>query len=432
MTYSEAIEFLNSRKSLGIKPGLERVKALLERFDSPEQGLPCIHVAGTNGKGSTSMFLSHILIEAGYKTGLFTSPFIASPCEMFRVNNQPITQEEFTALIEEAKGHCHALDKLLDQGPTEYEIYAVIALVCFKRSNCQLAVIEACMGGRFDCTNVLSQPEVCVITKLSLEHQQFLGSSLEEIAWHKVGILKEGAPLVTYPQHGEAMSVIHDEALKLQSEVFSVDLGLIQIRELKRTGLTFDFEGLKSLRLCIPALYQTENAVLAIKSCELLIKKGWSISESAVRQGLAKARWPGRFEFLFRQPDFILDCCHNPDGVEAFVRSFQALYGDKKAVVLFGAMKDKDCDTMIKSLSCIAKAFVPVQSDNPRALPVQELHTIADKYCEFVIENDTIKDAVTKSLAAVEKDGIICALGSHFHAESVIKALRAILEGSKC
>lgn len=423
MTYSEALQFLESRRTLGIKPGLERMKALLGMFSSPQQGLPCIHVAGSNGKGSTANFLTAILSEQGYRVGQFSSPFFSSPCEMFRIGTEPIETHEFAKLAEEASGYCLVLDKTMDQGPTEYEIYTCLALTYFKRSGCDMAVIEACMGGRFDCTNILENVIVCIITKLSLEHQSFLGGTLKEIAWHKAGILKEKVPVITYPQAEEAMEVIQKEAGLKKAPLYTASLEGLRIEKLSKEGIRFAYEAFHQLELCTPALYQTENAALAVLSCKVIREQGILLSESSVKNGLANTVWPGRFEFLHRDPDFILDCCHNPDGVEAFIRSYRAIYGEKKAVILLGVMRDKDYHTMLKSLSKITYALIAIEADTPRALSAEILKEAAANTCDFVHKSDTIREAVTKSLKLIDKEGVICALGSHFHANSVKKAL---------
>lgn len=423
MTYTEAINYLESRRPLGIKPGLERVKALLRLFDNPQQGLPCIHVAGSNGKGSTASFLAHMLMARGYRVGQFSSPYFASPCEMFMIQGKPVDPQAFADLVAEAAGYCAQLDHALGQGPTEYEIYACLALVYFKRSGCHYAVIEACMGGRFDCTNVLEEVLACVITRLSLEHQSFLGDTLDKIAWHKAGIMKPGVPVITCPQTAEAMAVLTAEARSLQAPLHITHPEDIKVHEVSREGIHFDNGELTGLKLSSPALYQTENAALALLTMDILKRQGLAVDREALKQGLWETRWPGRFEFLRRRPDFILDCCHNPNGVEAFVKSYRALYGDKKAILIVGVLADKDYGTMMESLSTIASAMIAVTTDSPRALSADILLKVASKYCEFVVKSDTIREAVKKSLNMAGNTGVVCALGSHFHAAAVKEAL---------
>lgn len=423
MTYFDAIKYLETRRPLGTKPGLERIKALLSLFSQPQQGLPCIHVAGSNGKGSASAFIAGMLMAQGNKVGQFSSPYLASPCEMIRINGEPISEQDFADLVKEISVHCDVLDKALGQGPTEYEIYTCLALVWFRRSQCDIAVIEACMGGRFDCTNVLEDVKACVITKLSLEHQSFLGNTLEQIAWHKAGIIKEGVPVITYPQMPEAMAVLEREAQARHAPLTIASHELMRLHSISHQGINFDYGEFIGLKLSTPALYQTENAALALTAIRILSGEGLHISDASVKRGLMAVRWPGRFEILQRNPDFILDCCHNPDGVEAFIRSYRALYGDQKAVLIIGVMADKDYEAMVKSLSSIAKAIITIQSDSPRALSSDILKEVASKTCEYVIKSDTIREAVTISLELVNEKEVICALGSHFHAAIIRRAL---------
>ncbi len=408
---------------MGIKPGLERVKALLSLFSNPQQGLPCIHVAGSNGKGSTSAFITGILRAQGYRVGQFSSPYFTSPCEMFRIETQPISQQDFASLVEEAAAHCALLDRTLEQGPTEYEIYTCLALTYFKRSRCHIGVIEACMGGRFDCTNILEEVKACVITKLSLEHQSYLGGTLDKIAWHKAGIMKEGVPVITCPQKPEAMEALRAEAHSKQAPLIITCHEDIKLQSVTQEGIVFDIDSRVGLRLSSPALYQTENAVLALSAINALEEQGLFITEEAVKQGLEGVKWPGRFEILHRKPDFILDCCHNPDGVEAFIHAYKALYGEKRAVVLIGVMADKDYPQMLESLSSIASVIIAIESNSPRALSADILKEAASKTCEFAIKSDTIGEAVTKSLSLAGQKGVVCALGSHFHADTIKRAL---------
>ena len=315
----------------------------------------------------------------------------------------------------------------MDFGPTEYEIYSCLALTYFKRSKCDFAIIEACMGGRFDCTNILEDVRACVITKLSYEHTSQLGTTLEEIAWHKSGIIKEGIPVVSYHQDSKAMSVIEKEARLKNSPLYITKRENIKIVDINKNGLIFDYEDYKSLFIRMPAVYQTENAQLALLVCRLLSERGVFICEKSIREGIADAYWQGRFEYLNKEPDFILDCCHNPDGAEAFVVSYKALYGNKKAIVMFGVMKDKDYASMLSSISEIAYVIILIQSDISRALSVDILNEVASNTCDFVTKSDTIENAVVKSLRMVEKNGVILCLGSHFHVDRVKKEL--LLQG---
>lgn len=421
MTYSEAISYLNSRSAAGIRFGLERVKNLLTLFGNPEARLPAIHVAGTNGKGSTANYLENILRTSGLKTGIFTSPFIDKPTEMIRINGQPVSEEAFAELIGEASLYNARLDATPEGGASEYETYTATALAFFMRQKCDIVIIEVCMGGRLDCTNILERVEAHIITKISLDHTGFLGDTLEQIARHKAGIIRCEAPVITWPQESRAMVPIRLEAAKCYAPVIVAALEQLEMRFVDVTGLTFDFQELKGLKIAVPAPYMAQNAVVALTAARELAKKGWPVTEKSIKEGLLITCWPGRFELLSREPDFFLDCCHNPDGAIAFTQAYKFLQGEKKAVVLLGVMGDKDYNAMASTLSEIAEAFVLLPPSNSRALKQDKLKQCVSRYCDKVFTSDTINAAVTKSLTLATKTGIICALGSHFHAAEIRK-----------
>jgi dihydrofolate synthase/folylpolyglutamate synthase len=422
LEYTQAIEYLKLRKRLGIKPGLDRINKLLGLFGDPQRGLPAVHVAGTNGKGSVSSYIHAILSNAGYKAGLFTSPFLLSPCEMIRVDDNEIDRASFCALVEEAADYCLKLDEEGDS-PSEYEIYTAIALAHFRRSGCNIAVIEACMGGRFDCTNVLDAVNAAVITGISLDHTGFLGRSAGKIAWHKVGIAKPGVPVISWPQDDEAMAVIRREAAGLGSPVIVPVFSGIRVVSAGKEGSAFDYGDLKSLGIRMAGTHQIHNAALAIETASVLNGAGWGINDRSIRSGLLKVRLPARFELLRENPDFILDCAHNPDGVKEFMRTYRELYGDKKAVVIFGVMGDKDYEDMIRQVSAISDWFFVVKPENDRALSLDILKETADMYCGKVVKSDTINDVLMKCMDIAKNNGVICALGSIYYAGRVREAV---------
>ena len=422
MEYCQALDYLNNRKKLGMKPGLDRIKKLLKYFGDPQENLPAVHVAGTNGKGSTCAYIESILRHSGYKTGLFTSPFLLSPCEMIKVNGIDIDPDSFAALVNEASGYCGIMDEM-GEGPSEYEIYTAAALAYFKRSGCRITVIEVCMGGRFDCTNILTHVEVSVITKISRDHTEYLGKTLADIAWHKAGIIKPGIPVVSWPQETEAMETINKIADQNGSHVYVPDFRRVADIFTDKNGNRFDYGDFKSLKIRMPGEHQVHNAVAAIQAVSVLQSEGWAIDSSSIREGLSNTRWPARFEFLRENPDFILDCAHNTDGVMEFVRTYRTLYGEKKAAVIFGVMRDKDYEEMIRLLSSISDSFHLYKPENDRALSLDKLKETADKYCGKVTRSDTINDVLVKCMDIAQNCGVICALGSIYYAGSMREAV---------
>ena len=405
-----------------MKPGLDRIKKLLEYFNDPQNSLPAVHVAGTNGKGSTCACIESILRYGGYKTGFFTSPFLLSPRELIRVDGRDIDPDSFAALIEEASRYCGLMDEAGD-GPSEYEIYTAAALAHFKREGCEIAVIEVCMGGRTDCTNILTDVKVSVITKISLDHTAYLGKTPAEIAWHKAGIIKSSVPVVSWPQETGAMETIDKIALENGSQVFIPDFERIGNISIDKYGSLFDYGDFKSLDIKLPGEHQVRNAVMAIQAVSVLQSVGWNVDSENIREGLLNMRWPARFEILREKPDFILDSAHNPDGVNEFVRTYRTIYGDEKAIVIFGVMRDKDYDEMIRQLSTISESIHLVRIENDRALSLDKLKETADKYCGKVTKSDTINDVLKNCMNIAQNDGVICALGSIYYAGSMREAV---------
>lgn len=426
MNFDEAIQYLYTRRLPKIKQGLSSVKALLACFGNPQASLKAVHVAGTNGKGSTCAYLESVFRYSRYQTGLFTSPYLLSPLEMIKVNNVEIDETSFSALVSEASAFTGELD---GKGfyPTEYEILTVIALEYFKRQGCDIVIIETAMGGTLDCTNVLEHVEACVITKISYDHTEFLGNTLADISSHKAGIMKPGVPVITWPQENEALAVIGHQAQKLNAPIIIPDFNSIQILEMNKLGSKFTYKGL-DFSVNLPGEHQINNVTLAVETCQTLLARGWQTTYGNIHEGLSHARWPGRFELLGSSPDFILDCGHNYDGVEAFVKTFKSIYPDKKATIIFGVMQDKDYDGMLRLISSIADNVLLVQPRNPRALPLNLLKETADKYCRNVWKSDTIEAAIKQGFALSDK-GIICALGSIYYAGEIREKFGLISSG---
>jgi len=423
MDYLEALSFLESRRSMGMKPGLERVKALLDCFGHPQDHICAIHVTGTNGKGSVCAFLESIYHENGYKTGLFTSPFLLSPTEMFRANGADIDPQALTELISRAAAYCRQLDEK-QLGPTEYEIYTAIALAFFREQGCDLAIIEVGMGGTWDCTNILPHKAASVITKISYDHMAYLGNTLSDIASHKAGIIGPGVPVISWPQEPEAMAVIREVSGTYGSSLYVPNFDSIRINALDKRGSRFEYAN-TSFHAGMVGEHQVYNAIMAYTTV-MAIRDRYGVDPERVARGISTMHWPGRFELLRQNPDFILDCAHNPDGVSAFIQTYKALYGSRKATLIFGVMRDKDYQEMLRLLSEIAHAFILVKPDNSRALSLEELKESADTYCEKVTKSDTIDSAVSTALHKAEKDDIICALGSIYYAGSLRDAVNHI------
>lgn len=419
MTTEQALEYIRSVKWLGSKPGLSRIRALLQSLGNPQKSLKFVHVAGTNGKGSTCAMISSVLCTAGYRVGLHTSPYLSRLNECMRVCGTQITDKKLTELVEIVRPAADAMD----DHPTEFEIITALALTFFSRHKCDIVVLEVGLGGELDSTNVIDTPELAVITAIGLDHTAQLGNTIGLVASTKAGIIKPGGDVVVYGAEPEALRVFEDRCASVGAKLTRVDFSRLTVRELTLDGSVSDFEPYKNLRIPLAGAFQPKNMALAVTALEVLRDKGWNIKDEHLRAGLANTAWPGRFELLRRDPVVILDGAHNVHGITAACDGFKALFPGRKLVILIGVMADKDVGTMTKLLSEYAAAFVTVTPHNPRALPAKELARLLGQYGVPVTACDTIDDGVRKSLQlARDSNAPIAALGSLYFSADVRKA----------
>lgn len=409
MTYEEALTYIHSVQWRGSKPGLSRTQALLTALGNPEKQLRFIHVAGTNGKGSTSAMLACILQAAGFRTGLYISPFINRFNERMQVNGQEIPDGRLAELT----ARIRPLADAMDDKPTEFEMITAIGMLYFLEEGCDIVVLEVGMGGELDSTNVIPVPELAVIVNIGLDHTRELGPTMADIAGAKAGILKHGGRVVSYGHNPEADAVIERTALERGCSLTTADFSRIGGVSASLDALTFDFSPYRALVCHLVGAYQLKNAAVALTAVETLQKAGWHIPESAIREGLSQVRWPARFEVLGRDPVFVADGGHNPQGVTAAVESIRLYFPGKRIVFLTGVMADKDVSTMLPIIAPVAAEFVTVRPDNPRSMAADVL---AEKLCALGFHAApcaSISEGVALALQkAAAGDGVACALGS--------------------
>ncbi len=372
LNYDETLKYIHSVSWLGSRPGLERITELCERLGNPEDSLSFVHVTGTNGKGSTCAMTESILRHAGYRTGLFTSPYVKEFNERIAINGIPVGNETLCAATEIVKKHA---DKMTES-PTEFELITAIALVIFKLEKCDVVVFEVGMGGRLDSTNVIKSSLVSVVTGVSLDHTAVLGGSVSEIAREKAGIIKYGSYVLYGGKDymgGEACSVITKAAEEKNTSVSYCDYSRLEIKKTDLYGSVFDYKKYKNVTLSLLGLYQPENAVKAIEAVEILRERGLKISDSDIYEGLKSTKWAARFEKLSESPLVIYDGSHNPEGISAAKAALSHYFGQKKVNLLTGVMADKDYSAMAKTLSPFARKVFAVTPDNPRSLPSSRL-----------------------------------------------------------
>lgn len=415
MNYDEAINYIHDTLKFGSKLGLHNITRLLELMGNPHKKLKYVHVAGTNGKGSTVAFISSILIESGCKVGIFTSPFIQRFSERIKINHTEISAEDLariTGLVKEK------VEIMIGQGynhPTEFEIVTAIAFQHYFECRCDIVVLEVGLGGRFDSTNVIDTPELAVITTISYDHMDRLGNTLPEIAFEKAGIIKGKGDVTVYPQENEVEAVFEKICLEREARLHKVDFSRLKLVEWDIEGQLFDYNGYKALRIALLGEHQTQNASVAVRASEILREKGFAVTEASIRKGLANARWPGRLEVINRSPVFLIDGAHNAEGAKALYGALNTYFPEKRITFILGVLRDKEYRSMIEAVVPVAHRFIAITPKSDRALPATELAKILQGYCKNVVVSDTIEEAIRTSLQFSDGDDVICAFGSLYY-----------------
>ena len=417
MNYEQALEYIHAVQWAGHKPGLSRTRTLLAALGDPQRQLRFVHIAGTNGKGSTAAMMASCLRKAGYRVGLYTSPFINRFNERIQVDGQQIGDQELVELVEKVRPAAEAMTDV----PTEFEIITALGMLYFAQKQCDVVVLEVGLGGTLDSTNVIDRPECTVITALGMDHVKELGPTLADIAAAKAGIIKEGCPVVSYGGVPEADAVIRRVAAEKHAQLTEVDFGRLQVDGGDLDRVTFDFDGLDRVRLPLIGSYQPRNAALAITALRVMREKGWNIPESAIRAGLETVQWAGRFELLRHHPAFVLDGSHNSHGMTATVQSLRDRFPGQKFVFLVSIMADKDVDKMLELLAPLAVHFVTVAAHTPRAMPAQTLAEHIRRYGCTAEAAPTIEAGVKRAVE-LGGEGPVCALGTLYFSGDVRKA----------
>lgn len=418
MNYAESIEYIHSISWCFCNPGLGRISELCDKLGDPQKKLKFIHVAGTNGKGSFCAMLDSVLRAAGYKTGLFTSPYIRFFNERICFDGKPITNEE----LAEITSLVRPIADSMEEKPTEFELITAIGLEYFRRKNCDIVILETGMGGRLDSTNIIDSPLLSVITGISLDHTSFLGDTVEKIAYEKAGIIKKGCPSLFGGNDSDALGIISAYAEEMASKLSLTDRGAIGNIKASLSGTTFDFDDRRDIKISLMGLYQPFNAANVITAVDILRQGGMDISEEALRYGLAHTVWHARFELIMNEPTVIYDGAHNPEGIAAAVESIKAYFGDKKVYILSGVMKDKDYSLIASDLAEIASRAFTVTPDNPRALDANEYASVLSSRGISAKSFDSLEEALRCAVAAAKADGVpLFCLGSLYMYSELIE-----------
>ena len=418
MTLEEALHYIHAVCWKGSIPGLERINALLDEMGHPEQTLKFVHVTGTNGKGSTCAMIASVLRKAGYRTGLYTSPYITRFNERMQINGEMISDEELCAITAEIKP---LADRIFEQ-PTEFEMVTAIAFAWFARRQCDIVVCEVGMGGEFDATNVIGAPEAAVLCNIGLDHTEVLGDTLEKIAATKSGIIKSGCDAVLYRSTPGVEAVVEQRCSEVGAALHKVDFAGLHLRSRSLEGQIFDFGGLTGLHLPLLGEHQLHNAAVALTTLSVLQKRGWKITEDDIRQGFACVVWPGRFQIIGREPLFLIDGGHNPQCIQALAQNITDYLPDRPLTILTGVLGDKDYHCMYRSVADHAAEFITVTPDNPRALTAQELAGYLSSFGKPVTACDTVDEGVRLAIDHAGKSGTVLCYGSLYLLGDVIAA----------
>ena len=407
------MEFIQSAGWLGCRPGLERITDLMERLGNPQKELRYVHITGTNGKGSTAAILSSILQQAGYRVGLFTSPHLRLYNERIQINGRMISDQDLCTAAEAVK----AASDCMAHSPTEFERFTAMALLYFQRKNCDIVVMEVGLGGSLDSTNVIPAPEAAVITQIDLEHTEYLGSTLEEIAATKAGIIKPGCDTVLCAQSQSVEAVVGARCTACGSPLHLTAPARLRHCVYTLQGQQFDYRQRKNLHLGLLGTYQSSNAAVVLDTVDALRGRGWNIPEPAIRQGLSATVWPGRFEKMQDAPLVFLDGAHNPNGVEALVRCLRTYLPGQKVIFVMGVMADKDYGAMLERIGPLAQRFITVTPDCIRAMPSEQLRSeILARFSLPVQSATSVESGISLALETCRETDAICIFGSLYQA----------------
>lgn len=427
MNYDSSFRYLLSlgrelaapTQAAAAKFNLENISILLERLGRPDRAYPTIHIAGTNGKGSTAAFVESILRQAGFRTGLNTSPHLERINERFRIDGEEISDELFA----ETFTRIHAvIEELLAEGnlrahPTYFECVTALAFEVFATQRVEFAVIEVGLGGRLDATNVIT-PVVSIITRIDFDHENFLGHSLREIAGEKAGILKHGVPVVSAPQLPEVQEVLRARAAELHcplvetDKTFRIDQEYVEAGYTRATITEIATGANFSLAPNLPGRFQLQNALNALAAAGALQSKNYAITHEHIERGIAEARWPGRLENLQSNPDIFLDGAHNPSAARELAHFLEENFAHRRVLLIYAAMRDKAVDEVAGLLFPLAAEVIFTQPNNPRAISASQLAQIAGHHAAHFVTIPNAEAALAHALANAQPYDAVFITGS--------------------
>lgn len=408
ISYKEAIQYLYSLQKFGIKFGLSKTSNLLKAFGNPHHGQKYIHIGGTNGKGSVAAMVESVLMKAGLKVGFYSSPHLVRFTERFRVNGKQMAPEKIARVVEELK---EAIDP--DHLPTFFEVTTAMALILFAREKTDIAIMEVGMGGRLDATNII-QPSVSVITNISMEHQDFLGHRLVEIAGEKAGIIKQGVPLVTGAKQPVVIDLFEARCREKHAPFRRVGKDV----RYRSTASNFNYYGfrltLKNVELSLKGRFQYRNAALALAAIELLTEKGFEITSGNILEGLRETHWPGRMQVISEKPLIVLDGGHNPGAISELSDSVRHCFDYKRLILVLGIMRDKDIGGIVERIVPIADYVIFTKPDYYRSASPETVRRTAAAFGNNGEIQPDIPHALDKARTIADSGDMILVCGSLF------------------
>ncbi len=417
MNYQEALKYIEKSHKFGMRLGLENSFKLLELLGNPQDKLKFIHVAGTNGKGSTCSFISNILKEQGYKVGLYTSPYLETFTERIRLNGANIPEKDVARIITIMEEKIEMMASQGHEYPTEFEIETAMAFYYYNEQQADYVVLEVGLGGRYDATNVIKTPLASVIVSMSLDHIGVLGDTLEKIAYEKAGIIKEDGMAIVYKQEKEAEDVIKNVCKEKNTKYIETNFDSMKIKKADINSQVFDCEVLgekfEDMEIQLIGDHQVNNAILALTAVKALREyKGIEISNDAIKRGFLATKWPGRIEKVKDEPTFIIDGAHNEDGARALSKALDKYFGSKKMTLLIGMLEDKDIDSVLEILLDKFDKVVTTTPDSDRAISCEKLKEKVQKYVPNVVAIENIDEAVKYVLDNSTNEDVIISAGS--------------------
>lgn len=415
--YQEAMQYIEQLNTRGISLGLDRISVLLELLGNPQDAVPCVHVAGTNGKGSVCAFMDGAMQKAGLRIGRYISPTLYDYLERYQINGRYMSEQEFVDILSQVRKACEAMNKKNIELPTVFEVETAVAFLYFQQQQCDYVLLEVGMGGRLDSTNVISCPVVSIITPISMDHTAILGNTLSEIAGEKAGIIKNGSAVVLAPQEPEAMMVLLEQCDSNDIVPVIVDRMLLESKNWSLQGQSFSYKDWENVFIPLAGLYQQINAAVALEALHILQDNEPRLTDDVIYSGMAQIQWPGRFEPIHTKPLFIIDGAHNPAGAQMLADTLEQLlmdgeYAESKIWFLMGVFGDKDYLTIGHTMSKYSDTLVVFQPPGARGLATDTLSKAMRPYYTNIIIVRTAEDAVQYVLNTASVDDVIISFGS--------------------